>query len=101
MKPLRIDEIMSKVKNKFLLVNATILRAKQILAGSLPYVDDFDPTDSIITALKEISADKIKIKIGKEIIKPQALMEEEVRKKPSLAKEEKKKTKAPRAKKKK
>lgn len=84
---------MSKIRNKFLLVNATITRAKQILAGSLPYVDDFDPTDSITTALKEIAADKIKIKIGKEIIKPQAQEEVEVRKRPSLVKEEKKKTK--------
>ena len=100
MKALRVDDIMSKIKNKFLLVNATITRAKQLLAGSLPYVDDFDPTDSITTALKEISADKIKIKIGKEIIKPQELMETEVKKRPSLAKEEKKKTKAPKAKKK-
>jgi len=101
LKALRVDDIMSKIKNKFLLVNATITRAKQILAGSLPYVDDFDPTDSITTALKEISADKIKIKIGKEIIKPHELMEAEVKKRPSLAKEEKKKTKAPKAKKKK
>lgn len=100
MKALRVDDIMSKIKNKFLLVNATITRAKQLLAGSLPYVDDFDPTDSITTALKEISADKIKIKVGNEIIKPQELMETEVKKRPSLAKEEKKKTKAPKAKKK-
>jgi len=100
LKALRVDDIMSKIKNKFLLVNATITRAKQILAGSLPYVDDFDPTDSITTALKEISADKIKIKIGKEIIKPLELVETEVKKRPSLAKEEKKKTKAPKAKKK-
>ena len=83
---------MDKVKNKFLLVNATITRAKQILAGSLPYVDDFDPTDSITTALKEISADRIKIKLGKEIIRPNELAEVEVKSRPSLAKEEKKKT---------
>ena len=84
---------MSKVKNKFLLVNATIARAKQILAGSLPYVDDFDPTDSIKTALKEIAAEKIKIKLGKGHAKAQELLEkEEVKERPSLAKEEKKKT---------
>ena len=93
MKPLRIDELIAKVKNKFLLINATITRAKQIQAGSLPYVDDFDPTDAITTALKEISAEKIKIKLGKSIIKPQELKETEVKKRPSLAKEEKKKTK--------
>ena len=92
MKELRIDEIMDKISNKFLLVNATITRAKQILAGSLPYVDDFDPTDSITTALKEISADKIKIKLGKEIIKPHEATVMDVKRRPSLAKEEKKKT---------
>jgi DNA-directed RNA polymerase omega subunit len=100
LKELRIDDVMSKIKNKFLLVNATITRAKQILAGSLPYVDDFDPTDSITTALKEIAADKIKIKLGKEIIKPQELVEVEERKRPSLVKEGKKKTRTPKAKKK-
>jgi len=83
---------MSKVSNKFLLVNATIARAKQILAGSLPYVDDFDPTDSITTALKEISSEKIKIKLGKSQIKLTDLTKEEVKERPSLAKEEKKKT---------
>ena len=92
MKNIPIDDIMSKVSNKFLLVNATIARAKQILAGSLPYVDDFDPTDSITTALKEISSEKIKIKLGKSQIKLTDLTKEEVKERPSLAKEEKKKT---------
>ena len=93
MKEPMVDQIMSKVKNKFLLVNATIARAKQILAGSLPYVDDFDPTDSIKTALKEIAAEKIKIKLGKGHAKAQELLEkEEPKERPSLAKEEKKKT---------
>ena len=92
MSELKIDDIMSKVKNKFLLVNATISRAKQILAGSLPYVDDFDPTNPITTALKEISAERIKIKLGKGHTKPQELLVEDVPvKRPSLAKEEKKK----------
>lgn len=98
---MRVDEIMSKIGNKFLLVNATIARAKQILAGSLPYVDDFDPTDSITTALKEIAADRIRIKLGKETIKPLELAEIEVKRRPSLAKEEKKKTAPPKKKKKK
>lgn len=93
MKELRIDEIMSKIRNKFLLINATIARAKQIQAGSLPYVDDFDPTDAITTALKEISAEKITIKLGKSQIKLQEALKEEIKKRPSLAKEEKKKTK--------
>lgn len=94
MKELRLDELLSRVKNKFLLVNATISRAKQLLAGSLPYVDDFDPTDSITTALKELSTDKLKIKFGKGPAKPIELVQEEVKKRPSLAKEEKKKTRS-------
>lgn len=92
MKEFRVDEMIAKLKNKFLLINATINRAKQIQAGSLPYVDDFDPTDAIKTALKEISTEKIKIKIGKNIIKTTETAETEVKKRPSLAKEEKKKT---------
>ncbi len=101
MKEPMVDEIMSKVKNKFLLVNATIARAKQILAGSLPYVDDFDPTDSIKTALKEIASEKIRIKLGKGKEKAQELLvKEETKARVSLAKEEKKKV-APKTKKKK
>ena len=92
MKDLRIDEMIAKAQNKFLLVNATIVRAKQILAGSLPYVDDFDPTDAITTALKELSAEKLKIKIGKGAAKPLEMIEEVEKERPSLAKEEKKKT---------
>lgn len=93
MSELIIDQLISKAQNKFLLVNATITRAKQIQAGSLPYVDDFDPTDAITTALKELSHDKIKIKLGKNIVKALEPVAEEERKRPSLAKEEKKKTK--------
>ena len=93
MKEFRIDEMIAKLRNKFLLINATINRANQIQAGSLPYVDDFDPTDAIKTALKEISSEKIKIKLGKTIIKPVEAPEQETKKRPSLAKEEKKKTK--------
>jgi DNA-directed RNA polymerase omega subunit len=94
LKRVGIDDIMSKVNNKFLLVNATIARAKQILGGSLPYVDDFDPTDSITTALKEIASEKIKIKLGKHQIKLAELTSEEEKPRQSLVKEEKKKTKA-------
>ena len=58
-----IDNLISKSRNKFLLVNATAGRAKQILEGSLPYVNNFDPHNPIITALREIAADKMRIKI--------------------------------------
>lgn len=58
-----IDILLKKAKNKFLLSNAVAGRAKQISEGSLPYVNDFDPTNPIITAIREIARDKIRIKL--------------------------------------
>ncbi|KAF0135049.1 MAG: hypothetical protein FD145_187 [Candidatus Saganbacteria bacterium] len=58
-----IDALLSKAKNKFLLSNAVADRAKQISEGSLPYVNNFDPTNPIITAIREIASDKIKIRM--------------------------------------
>ena len=58
-----IDILLSKAKNKFLLSNAVAGRAKQISEGSLPYVNNFDPTNPIITAIREIANDKIKIRM--------------------------------------
>ena len=63
MTEMNIDNLLSKAKNKFLLSNAAAGRAKQITDGSLPYVDNFDPTNPVITALREIAADKIRIKV--------------------------------------
>jgi DNA-directed RNA polymerase omega subunit len=60
---LNIDDLLSKARNKFLLSNAAAGRAKQIVEGSLPYVNHFDPNNPVITALREIAADKIRIKI--------------------------------------
>jgi DNA-directed RNA polymerase subunit K/omega len=59
---LSIDNLLSKTENKFLLSNAIAGRAKQVSDGSLPYVSDFDPTNPIVTAVKEIANDKIRIK---------------------------------------
>ncbi|MBN2058079.1 MAG: DNA-directed RNA polymerase subunit omega [Candidatus Saganbacteria bacterium] len=63
MNELNIDDLMSKAKNKFLLANAAAGRAKQIVEGSLPYVNHFDPNNPVITALREIAADKVRIKV--------------------------------------
>jgi DNA-directed RNA polymerase subunit omega len=60
---INIDDLLSKAKNKFLLTNAASGRAKQIVDGSLPYVNNFDPNNPVITALREIAADKIRIKV--------------------------------------
>ena len=58
-----IDILLTKAKNKFQLSNAVSGRAKQIHEGSLPYIDNFDPTNPIITAIREIASDKIKIRM--------------------------------------
>ena len=95
MKEVTIDTLLSKAKNKFLLANAISGRSKQIAEGSLPYVDDFNPANPIVTALKEIAADRIKIKISTAPLKKaEALllpMAKAERERPSLAKEGKKK----------
>jgi DNA-directed RNA polymerase omega subunit len=63
MTDITIDNLLGKAKNKFMLVNAAAGRAKQVAEGSLPYIDNFDPTNPVITALREIAADKIKIRV--------------------------------------
>lgn len=75
-----IDNLLTKAPNKFLLSNAISGRAKQIIEGSLPYVSDFDPTNPIITALKELASDRLEIKVldAKEAIKQQKLAEEKI-----------------------
>jgi len=90
-----IDQLLTKAKNKFMLANALSARAKQIVEGSLPYVDDFNPANPIVTAMKEIAADRIKIRLLEGGKKPETLLveEEKPKKKLSLVKEEKKKTK--------
>ncbi|MEE8638062.1 MAG: DNA-directed RNA polymerase subunit omega [Candidatus Margulisiibacteriota bacterium] len=105
---MNIDDLLSKAKNKFLLSNAAAGRAKQIIEGSLPYVNHFDPNNPVITALREIAADKIRIKVlAGPIKKPQELLsrEAEEEKRPSalkrLAKEKKGKKEKKKEKKKK
>ena len=67
MTELTIDNLLTKATNKFLLVNAAAGRAKQISEGSLPYVDNFDPTNPVITALREIAAGKVGIEMLKKV----------------------------------
>ena len=95
MTELSIDNLLAKAKNKFLLVNAAAGRAKQVAEGSLPYVDNFDPSNPVITALREIAADKIRIKVmtGPSKKAQELIVAEEEAEKPSalkrLAKEKK------------
>jgi len=81
---INIDDLLSKAKNKFLLVNAAAGRAKQIVGGSLPYVDHFDPNNPVITALREIAAEKMRIRVlSGPSKKPQEILEKEEDKGPS------------------
>jgi len=96
-----IDNLLSKAKNKFLLSNAAAGRAKQITEGSLPYVDNFDPTNPVITALREIAADKIRIKVlSGPVKKTQELLISAEEEKPSALERLAKSKKAPVSKKK-
>lgn len=84
MTEITIDSLLARAKNKFLLANAASGRAKQIADGSLPYVDNFDPTNPVITALREIAADKIRIKVlSGPVKKPQELLVSEEEARPS------------------
>lgn len=83
---------MGKAKNRFLLSNAVAFRAKQITGGSLPYINDFDPSNPIVTAIREIFSEKIKIKFldapkkkkpEELLISPEEEEEEEKKKKKS------------------
>ena len=60
---INIDNLLSNAVNKFLLSNAAAGRAKQIVDGSLPYVNHFDPNNPVVTALREIAADKVRIRV--------------------------------------
>lgn len=107
MSEITIDNLLSKAKNKFMLANAAAGRARQIAEGSLPYIDNFDPTNPVITALREISADKIRIRVlsagagkkaqelllAKEVEKPSVLDRLAKEKKASAPKKKEKKKK--------
>ncbi|NQU17513.1 MAG: DNA-directed RNA polymerase subunit omega [Candidatus Saganbacteria bacterium] len=83
-----IDNLLGKAKNRFLLSNAVAARAKQITGGSLPYINDFDPSNPIITAIREISSERVTIKIGTEKKKKVETLlkkEEKVEKKKGLS----------------
>ncbi len=93
MSEITVDELLTKAKNKFLLSNAVSGRSKQISEGSLPYIDDFNPANPIITAIKEIAKERIKIKVleAPKAKKKGAVLEEKIVKRISLKKETKKK----------
>ena len=58
-----IDILLKRINNRFLLANAVATRAKEILDGSLPYVEDSNPLNPIETAMNEFATSKVTIKI--------------------------------------
>ena len=100
---LNIDQLLSVSENKFLLSNALGKRAKQISEGSLPYVDDFNAANPIITAMKEIASGKVKIKTlaGPAPKLKESAIEKVESRLLSLAREKRSGTKAPKTSKKK
>ena len=58
-----IDSLLKRINNRFLLANAVATRAKELLDGSLPYVEDSNPLNPIETAMNEFAFSKVAIKI--------------------------------------
>ncbi len=58
---------MQKVdNNKFLLANVVGFRAKEILEGSIPFIDDYNPLNPIETSMNELSRGKFTVSLLKE-----------------------------------
>ena len=57
-----VEDCLEHVTNRFLLVRLTAKRAKQILAGDSP-VTDSKGNKSVVTALREIAANKVRFAV--------------------------------------
>ena len=57
-----VEDCLENVTNRFLLVRLTAKRAKQILAGDSP-VTDSKGNKSVVTALREIAANKVRFAV--------------------------------------
>lgn len=60
-----IEDCLSKVPNRFLLVNMVVKRVKQIREGS-EYLVNSPKNEDIVVALREIAAEKITVKMVEE-----------------------------------
>lgn len=54
-----IEDCLEKVPNRYELVYLAIKRAKQLLEGSKPLIENKDKNKEIVVALREIAAGKI------------------------------------------
>jgi len=59
-----IDRLLSRVGNKYLLVNAARVRAQQLVNGDEPTIEGANPEKAVSTAFAEIAADKLDIEIN-------------------------------------
>ena len=55
-----VEDCLSKVQNRFVLVLMASKRAKQLLKGNKPLIDSKD-NKPVVTALREIASKKIKV----------------------------------------
>jgi DNA-directed RNA polymerase subunit omega len=101
MKALVLEELLDKVKNRFLLVTAAAKRARQIKDGSKVLVDAPEDESPVIVALDEILEDKIAIDFEKEVEEEtgEKVIEPKAKAEPKAEKEEKAKEKKTAAKK--
>ncbi len=58
-----IDQLLERVGNKYLLVNAARVRAQQLVNRDEPAVDGANPEKAVTTAFAEIAADKLDIDV--------------------------------------
>lgn len=58
-----IDQLLERVGNKYLLVNAARVRAQQLVNRDEPAVEGANPEKAVTTAFAEIAADKLDIEI--------------------------------------
>lgn len=56
-----IEDCLRRIQNRFMVIRAVTLRARQLLAGDEPLVHS-PKNEDIVIALREVAAGKIKIK---------------------------------------
>jgi DNA-directed RNA polymerase subunit omega len=78
MRELVLEELLDKVKNRFLLTVAAARRARQIRDGAKVLIDAPEGEPPVIVALDEILEDKIRIEVGE--YKQTALQEIDLKK---------------------
>ncbi len=81
-----VEDCLEKEPNRFLLVLLAAYRAKQLLSGAEPLIDDKRNNRPIVVALREIAAGKVRFKTEEEIEQ-----ERKEREREKLAAEKKKK----------